>query len=172
MVWEGLLTEALTICRGIHDRYHPAKHNPFNEVECGDHYARALASWGVYTALAGFGYDGPAGHIGLSPRITPESFQAAFTGSEGWGSFRQERTRDAQHETIELRWGHLSVKSLAFAIPETWRSASATVLYGPETVRRQNLTPAEHGRVAIDLTDTIRLAAGDTIEVQIRRTDN
>ena len=32
----------------------PRKHNPFNEIECGDHYARALASWGVLLGLAGF----------------------------------------------------------------------------------------------------------------------
>jgi uncharacterized protein (DUF608 family) len=51
MVWENMVTEALAICRGVHDRYQPAKHNPFNEIECGDHYARALASWG-FTRLA------------------------------------------------------------------------------------------------------------------------
>ncbi len=41
MAYEGMLTETLAICRAIHDRYHPSKHNPFNEIECGDHYARA-----------------------------------------------------------------------------------------------------------------------------------
>ncbi len=29
MVWEGMLTEALAICRGIHERYHPARQNPW-----------------------------------------------------------------------------------------------------------------------------------------------
>ena len=93
MVWEGMVTEALAICRGVHERYHPAKHNPFNEIECGDHYARAMASWGVFTALAGFEYHGPKGHIGFAPHITPENFRAAFTAAEGWGSFAQTRTR-------------------------------------------------------------------------------
>jgi hypothetical protein len=47
MVWEGMVEEALLICRAVHDRDHPSKRNPWNEVECGDHYARGLASYGV-----------------------------------------------------------------------------------------------------------------------------
>ena len=82
MAWEGMVKEALAICRGIHDRYHPAKHNPWNEVECGDHYARAMASWGVLTGLSGFEYDGPAGRIGFAPRLTPEAFRCAWTGAD------------------------------------------------------------------------------------------
>ena len=53
MAWEGMITEALAICRGVNERYHPSKHNPWNEIECGDHYARALASWGVLIGLSG-----------------------------------------------------------------------------------------------------------------------
>ena len=69
MAYEGLLTEALAICRAVHDRYHPAKHNPFNEIECGDHYARAMASWGVLLGLAGFAYHGPQNGIWASPPV-------------------------------------------------------------------------------------------------------
>ncbi len=71
MAYEGMLTEALAICRAVHDRYHPSKHNPFNEIECGDHYARALASWGVLLGLAGFEYHGPQRHLGFLPRTGP-----------------------------------------------------------------------------------------------------
>ena len=34
------------------------RRNPFDEAECGHHYARAMASWGLVVALTGFGYDG------------------------------------------------------------------------------------------------------------------
>ena len=40
----------MAITRMIHDRYHPARRNPWNEVECSDHYARAMASYGVFLA--------------------------------------------------------------------------------------------------------------------------
>jgi len=127
MVWEGMLDEAFAICNGIQERYHPLKHNPFNEVECGDHYARAMASWGVYTALCGYEYHGPKGHIGFAPRITPENFRAAFTAAEGWGTFAQKRDEKTQNEKITVRWGKLSVESLAFAVPDDFDVDTVTV---------------------------------------------
>jgi uncharacterized protein (DUF608 family) len=87
MAYEGMLTESLAICRAIHDRYHPSKHNPYNEIECGDHYARALASWGVLLGLAGFAYHGPKKSLGFAPRISPEQFRAVFTTADAWGTF-------------------------------------------------------------------------------------
>ena len=116
MAWEGMLTEALAICRAIHERYHPRRFNPWNEIECGDHYARALASWGVLLGLAGFEYHGPKGHLGFAPRLTPEDFQCAFTAAEGWGSLAQRRTGTRQTNTIEVAWGRLRVQTLAFEV--------------------------------------------------------
>ena len=40
-----MVAEGLTLVRAVHDRYAATKRNPWNEIECGDHYARALASW-------------------------------------------------------------------------------------------------------------------------------
>ena len=107
MIWEGLVQEGLAITRAIHDRYHPLRRNPWNEVECGDHYARAMASYGVFLAACGFEYHGPKGYLAFAPRLTPEDFRAPFTTAEGWGTFHQKRDGNAQTEKIELRWGRL-----------------------------------------------------------------
>jgi non-lysosomal glucosylceramidase len=167
MVWENMLTEALAICRGVEDRYHPAKHNPFNEIECGDHYARAMASWGVYTALAGFEYHGPKGHMGFAPRITPDNFRAAFTAAEGWGSFAQTRTANAQQDRISVRWGQLTLKTLAFAIPEGWNAVNVTAHIGGKSIKSRNTV--QNGRVQIELTDPVRLPEGQELEIAMNR---
>src|SRR6185369_11236940 len=89
MIAEGMIMEGLAVTRAVHDRYHASRRNPWNEVECGDHYARSMASYGIFLAAAGFEHHGPQGHIGFAPRVTPEDFRAAFTTAEGWGSYSQ-----------------------------------------------------------------------------------
>ncbi len=167
MVSEGMIDEALAICRAVHDRYHPAKHNPFNEVECGDHYARAMASWGVYTALCGFDYHGPKGHIGFAPRIRPEDFRAAFTAAEGWGLFTQDRSHSVQHERIEMRWGRVNLRTLAFSVPSDWTIAEIAVRHeGAALPSKHVLT---NNRLRIELTEPVWLSQGQRLEVEIRR---
>lgn len=166
MVWDGMVPQALAICNGVERRYQPAKHNPFNEIECGDHYARAMASWGVYTALAGFEYHGPKGHIGFAPRVTPESFRAAFTAAEGWGSFSQTRGGAVQQDALELRWGRLAIKTLAFAIPKDWKAAGAEIRVNGATLSGKTLASGE--RVEIELDKNLTLTAGDRLEIRIR----
>lgn len=92
MLAEGLVQEGLAVTRMIHDRYHAARRNPFNEIECSNHYARAMASYGVFLSACGFEYHGPRGHLAFAPRLSPENFSAPFTAAEGWGILHQSRT--------------------------------------------------------------------------------
>jgi hypothetical protein len=161
-----MLTEGLAIVRAIHERYHPLKRNPFNEVECGDHYARALASWGVLAALAGYEYHGPKGHLAFGPRITPEDFRAAFTTAEGWGTFAQKRERGAQQNRIDVRWGKLRVRTVAFGVAAGHRpvrvSAAAA---GPP---RDVTYTLRDGRVHLDLQGELTLTAGEALRITIQ----
>jgi uncharacterized protein (DUF608 family) len=53
LIYEGLLEEGLSIVKAVRDRYDGLRRNPWDEVECGHHYARAMSSWGVLLALSG-----------------------------------------------------------------------------------------------------------------------
>ena len=165
MIWEGMLTEGLAICRAVHDRYHPAKRNPYNEVECGDHYARALASWGVFTALAGYEYHGPKGYLAFAPRITPEHFRSAFTAAEGWGTFKQKRERHIQKERIGVRWGKLRLKTLAFTLPDACSSAKAEVKAAGKPIDA-SCTLAD-GRATVSLARELTLNENEELEIDL-----
>jgi uncharacterized protein (DUF608 family) len=115
MIAEGLVLEGLAVTRAIHDRYHASRRNPYNEVECSDHYSRAMASFGSFITLCGFEYHGPKGHIGFAPRVHPEKFRAPFTAAEGWGTFSQEIQPTGLQARVAVRHGQLRLRTIALA---------------------------------------------------------
>lgn len=163
MIWEGLVQEGLSVARAVHDRYHPARRNPWNEVECGDHYARSMASYGVFLAACGYQYHGPQGYLGFAPRVTPEDFRAPFTSAEGWGSFRQKVADGKLSAAIELHFGALAVKTIALDFPKDPQRVQVSIQGEPLGVKHR----FEQQRVIIELPGDQRLQAGQALEVAI-----
>ncbi|HNR99408.1 MAG TPA: GH116 family glycosyl hydrolase [Planctomycetota bacterium] len=126
MIYEGMIDEALAIITAARDRYDGrTRHglnsgpggNPFNELECGKFYARAMSSWSILLASQGFIYEGPVGRLGFKPRWKPEDHASFFCAAAGWGLFTQTRAEGRQTDTIECRWGTIPLRELVFAAP-------------------------------------------------------
>jgi uncharacterized protein (DUF608 family) len=120
LIYEGLVEEGFAIVKGARDRYDgiprpPIGRNPWNEIECGGHYARAMSSWSLLLALSGWEYDGPRQALRFTPRHTPENFKGFFAGPEGWGSLRQAREGATQRNEVSVREGRLGVTELTLA---------------------------------------------------------
>jgi non-lysosomal glucosylceramidase len=160
MIAEGMVMEGLAITRMVHDRYHASRRNPWNEVECGDHYARSMASYGVFLTACGFEHHGPLGHIGFAPRITPENFRAPFTSAEGWGTFEQKSDGDTMNASLVLKYGHLRVRSIALLVPEKVPAASVSVTSNDRVIE------AKH--TLVDRKLTITLAADTDLSTRER----
>ena len=165
MVWEQMLMEGLAVTRAVHDRYHAAKRNPWNEVECGDHYARSMASYGVFLAACGFDYHGPLGRLGFDPRFTPEDFRAAFTTAEGWGRFSQKASGSLQQATVDLKWGRLRLNSLKLALVGNWTPAKVNA---KAVGKRLAITHRLQDRtVEILFSKPVLLVAGQKLDVEL-----
>jgi non-lysosomal glucosylceramidase len=65
----GAVDEGLEIIRSIRDRYDGRKRNPFDEAECGHHYARAMASWSAFATWNDAWYDGRSRELTVGSRL-------------------------------------------------------------------------------------------------------
>jgi hypothetical protein len=163
MVWEGMVQEGLAVTRAVHDRYHAARRNPWNEVECGDHYARSMASYGVFLAACGFEYHGPKGCLGFAPRLSADRFKAAFTTAEGWGTFTQQRSAAGVTAGVSVKHGTLRLKTLVLAAARPPARVRVVAAGKPVTATH---TFAD-GRLTVTRAADIQLAAGQTIQVSV-----
>ena len=128
MALYGMVDEALTIVKGARDRYEGLKRNPWNEFECGSYYARALAIYGVFTALSGFRYSAVTQQMELNPQLPDEKMVSFFSTDKAWGKFTLNRAKGKTSVTIEAQEGTLTIKSLAlpFLAPKKTAKASIT----------------------------------------------
>lgn len=134
MMAEGMVEESMVLTRSIHDRYHAYKRNPFNEIECSDHYGRAMASYGTFLSACGFTYHGPKGHIGFAPKIAPENFKAPFTAAEGWGSYSQQRDGNSFAGRLAVLHGKLTLKAFTVELDKGQKAAAVDVKLDQRTV--------------------------------------
>jgi hypothetical protein len=165
LIAEGLVMEGLAVTRMVHDRYHPSRRNPWNEVECGDHYARSMASHGVFLAACGYAYDGPRGRLAFAPRLTPEDFRCAFTTAEGWGTFAQQAASGRQMARLTLRWGRLRLAELRLGRLAGGVPAALKVKLDEAEVT-SDLRLGEDA-VEIQFDQPVQLAAGQTLVVEL-----
>jgi uncharacterized protein (DUF608 family) len=107
LIFEGLVDEGLTIIRATRARHDGRVRNPWNEVECGNHYARSLASWAPLLALSGAQWDAPRHALAFSPAV-PGDFVGIFTTGTGWGRVEI----DDAGATLSLDGGELVLETL------------------------------------------------------------
>ena len=139
MVYEGLIDEARRIVHMVRSRYNGRLRddlnsgpggNPFNDLECGKFYARAMSSWSLLIASQGLVLEGPKGLLGFKPKWQPEDHRSFYTAPEGWGLFVQKRDGDGQTERIEVRHGRLRLRELVFELPKAATPAVTITVAG------------------------------------------
>ncbi|UNK71093.1 GH116 family glycosyl-hydrolase [Microbacterium sp. H1-D42] len=85
LLFAGMPDEALTIERSLRARYDGEHRNPWNEIECGNHYARSLASWALLIAASGAQWDGVSRTLAFDPVDADGAQRFLFTTGTGWG---------------------------------------------------------------------------------------
>ena len=111
MLYENQLEPGLRCIRNIRNRYDGSKRNPYDEAECGHHYARAMISWATTLALSGFQYSG------VSQTIQFNKQAGTFFWSNGyaWGTCTKKNQGVALQVTLTVLHGQLPLKTLKVA---------------------------------------------------------
>ncbi len=131
LMYEGLVDEGLTIVKAVRDRYDGRKRNPWDEIECGHHYARAMSSWGVLLALSGYSYSGPAMSLEFAPKIYPDNFRTFWSAGSGWGGYAQKEEKGkAQKVELTIASGELALREFCFTPTPTLQAKKLVVLEG------------------------------------------
>jgi hypothetical protein len=165
MIAEDMVTEGLAIIRTVDERYDGHKRNPFNEVECGDHYARSMAVYGALLTISGFEYHGPQGYIAFAPKITPETFKAPFTAAEGWGTYAQRIEPKLLDSQLSVKFGKLKVKTISLGLPNNLIPTAAKVSLNGKNLA-SSLTCKE-GKAIITLAEPAMIQAGESLELLV-----
>ena len=85
LLFAGMTREGVEAVRNVRARYDGERRNPWNEPECGHHYARAMSSWSTLLAASGFRYHG--GEQSVAIRAAP-GFRCFWSTATAWGTFR------------------------------------------------------------------------------------
>jgi non-lysosomal glucosylceramidase len=107
MLYEGLEEEGLEVMTNIRNRYRGNRRNPFDEAECGHHYARAMASWSSVLALSGFHFSGVENKIKFTDR--PGSY--FWSNGSAWGVCEVGEAEGAMKVDFTVLFGEINLNS-------------------------------------------------------------
>ena len=135
MIYEGMSTEALAVVEAVRRRHDGERRNPWNEPECGHHYARALSSWAVLLACSGFHYSGVERRLKLASRIRKSSLRSFWSVPSGWGTYARSTKPQQQRIAVEVTEGKIALDQVLLQESASKQDLkTVSVRYGTETV--------------------------------------
>jgi non-lysosomal glucosylceramidase len=162
MFYSGMIPQGIEYVENLRARFDGVKRNPWDEAECGHHYARAMSSWSSVVALSGFHYEGDRAHVMALPRLPHENFHCFWATGTAWGTFTLKRTQSGGVGfTIQTLAGTLPCQSCTLAAP----GSQATASVGGKKLTTRVEKNKEQTRVF--LTDLIQLHEGDQLVIEI-----
>ena len=114
LIYEGSVAEGLEIVKAVRARHDGVRRNPWNEVECGHHYARSMSSWALLLALSGVHCHVPRGELRFDPVVEASTDENVFTSfwscGRGWGTYTQQRdgTGGVWQPSVQVLGGDMS----------------------------------------------------------------
>jgi hypothetical protein len=109
MLYEGQTGPGLKCIKNVRDRYDGQKRSPFDEAECGHHYARAMASWAAVLALTGFHYSG----VDKTMTFAPKEGRCFWSNGYAWGTCSMKKAGRGMNVELAVLQGQVTLSKFA-----------------------------------------------------------
>lgn len=157
----GMVSEGIEVVTNARARFDGAKRNPWDEEECGHHYARAMSSWSTVVALSGFGYAGDRAAVAVLPSGGGNDFRSFWSTGTGWGNFSIQRRGSRVRLVIEVFSGMLPCRSCTVRGPGASAKARlGTSEYSPRVEKSGD-------RVTLQFSELLRIERGAQLEIEV-----
>lgn len=158
LIYEGMVKEGLAIVEAVRRRYDGVRRNPWNEIECGHHYARAMSSWSLLTALSGFSFSAPDRELRFRPRLRRAEFRALYSAGVAWGQYRQLTKEGRLEAEVSVEGGELELARLRLP----FRGPKVTL-----KTRGPARAAVRDGEAVIEWDRPLRLRPGERLSVTL-----
>ena len=162
MMYADMVDEGAEYIANTRARYDGERRNPWDEAECGHHYARAMASWSSVVALSGFKYDGGQEAVTAIPRLPHRTFRSFWANGTGWGEFSYAPgSRGGTFFTLRMLSGRLRCRSVEItAVGHSVRLHVGNKEYAHSTTSNGSST-------RITPQETIVIAEGEELRIEM-----
>lgn len=161
LIFEGFLEEGLRIVRAVRERHDGRRRNPWDEVECGHHYARALSSWALLLAYSGFRYSAVSKELTFRPRVRGSAFRCLFVTGGAWGVCGQTPDGKGGFQTeVAVAEGELELRTVKLVAPA---GLTVALVDGRRTELR-----VENGEALLTLPAPERIRSGGSCRIELR----
>ena len=162
LLFSGKIDEGVRCYENVRRRYDGERRNPWDEFECGHHYARAMSAWSGIVALSGFRYRGDEDRIVVAPLVPGPEFRSFWSTATGWGVFSQSVQNGRTRVTLSVIEGKLPCHSVVVE-PSIGSKAAARI--------GENVLPYELQRVdrraVFSFAETLQLAPGADLNLEV-----
>jgi non-lysosomal glucosylceramidase len=141
----GMVAEGVETLENVRMRFDGERRNPWDEPECGHHYARAMSAWSSVVAYSGFDYHAARRTLTVLPKGGGGRFASFWSAGPGWGMFSLTREGSGARLEISVTEGTLALGSVS---GEPTAGAQTSAVLGGKRLdhraeRRENLIVLE-----------------------------
>jgi uncharacterized protein (DUF608 family) len=164
LIYRGMTEEGLSIVRGIGHRYDGVRRNPWNQIEWGNHYSRAMASFSVLLALSGFRYSAVERKISFQPLVHTEDFRSFFSAGSAWGLYSQIAKAGSLTAKLENRHGEITLRRLVLGSSAAFGKAAVAGVDGKPVRCSVKSVKGVH---EVELAEDLTVREGESVTVTL-----